>query len=190
MIRYIKGRIKDLAVDKVVLLTPAGIGFQIQIHPRIYKKIKGLQETSLRVRMILRENFFAFYAFEDEREEYLFIQLEKIHKIGAKIAYNILRFADFETIRKKIQEKDIAFFQQVPKVGRKSAQKVVFELAEKIMGDFEAAEFFPQQEDKMLNQALRSLGFSADDIKKISGSIQPDLPLEEKIKAALKKIGK
>ena len=190
MIRCIKGEIKDLAVDKVVIITPAGIGFQVEIHPRIYRKIRGLKEVDLRVRMILRENFFAFYAFEDDKEEYLFTLLEKIHKIGAKTAYNILRFADFETIRKKVQEKDTAFFQQIPKVGRKSAQKVVFELGEKITEDFQAGEFFPQQEDKMLSMALRSLGFSTEDIKKVSGGIQPNLPLEEKIKEALKKINR
>ncbi|GIW63083.1 MAG: Holliday junction ATP-dependent DNA helicase RuvA [Patescibacteria group bacterium] len=190
MINYLEGEILDLSPNTVTILTPAGIGFEVNIHSRIYKQLISKKKARLKTKLIIKENSFAFYAFSNQQEEYLFFCLEKIHKIGHKTAYNIIRFAEAQVIIEKIKLKDIDFFEQIPGVGKKSARKIVIETIEKIEKDPDIKNIIVNEEDQLLISALQNLGFETSRINRVIPKLTTEAEFEQKLKKALKLLNK
>ncbi len=185
MINYLQGEIADLTPNTVTLITPAGLGFQINIHNRIYKQLISKKQARLKTKLIIKENSFAFYAFSNFQEEYLFTTLEKIHKIGHKTAYNIIRFSEPKKIIEKIRNKDTDFFEKIPGVGKKSARKIIIETIDKIDKNPDIKNLIVNEEDELLISALKNLGFDSTKINKVITKIT-ETEFEPRLKQALK----
>ena len=105
--------------------------------------------------------------------------------IGPKTALTIISYANgVKNIIKAVQNADVDFFSSIKGIAKKTSQRIIVDLNPKIGGlkDLE----FEAEQDRDLIEALNKLGFSKDEIKKAIKGIKKDLPLEEKIKFALK----
>jgi len=88
-----------------------------------------------------------------------------------------------ENLERAVLDNDINFLTEISGIGKKNAQRIILELKEKIKG---SPSLVDNKERKTLFEALKKLGYSQEQIRDVIGGIKHDLPLEEKIRKAIK----
>ena len=185
MIGSIKGKI-TLKKDKFVLVETNGVGYKISISPDALFKIKVDDQAFFYTHMHVREDSQDLYGFLDYKELEFFELLIGVSGIGPKGALVILGVTTIETLKKAIVTGDISYLTKISGIGKKTAEKMVIELRDKI-GKENTEGSLQEELDAM--EALKSLGYSQsearDALKKIDGSLNTN----KKIKEALKILG-
>lgn len=188
MIYSIKGKITEKFLNKLIIQTKAGISFEVIVSPKFASSVDKGQEIELITVLVITEKFLGIYGFENLKKKEIFTKLESISGIGHRLAYNIVSFADIEELAERCRIGDVEYFAQIPGIGKKTAQKVIVELSQIFESELSLKSLFLDKEDKLLFEALRGLGYRVKDIRKILPEIEKNLPLEERIKQALKKL--
>ncbi len=171
MYEYIEGKFKGLNNDYVII-DNNGIGYRIFTSGNSICSMPGLNENiKLYVEQIVRQDFIGLYGFVQKKELDMFLKLININGIGAKVALALLSVSTVDTLRKAICFSDESVLIKASGVGKKSAQRIILELKDKIKiphedGVFEKNDNSGFNCDKVseVNQALLSLGFSEMDI--------------------------
>jgi len=163
MIGSIKGKIL-LKKDKFLIVETAGIGYKINISGDTFTKVKKMGgEILLWIHTHVREDIFDLYGFLDYEELEFFEMLISVSGIGPKGALAILGVASMETLRKAISVNDIAYLTKISGIGKKTAEKIVIELRDKITAGMSGQ---GKKNDDSLQgeldalEALKSLGYS------------------------------
>ena len=181
MIAYLKGMIYSKGKDSVVVLVD-NIGYEVSAPAPVLEMLRVGQEQELFTHEYLRENTRELYGFSTRDELRLFHDLMKVSGVGPKSALNVMSLGAAQ-IRDAINKGDAGILGSVSGVGKKTAQKIVLEL-KGVLSDANAP-----SADADAVDALRRLGYSqreaADALHGIVGET-----VEEKIKAALKVLGK
>src|SRR3989338_7506089 len=171
MIGSIKGKIV-LKTDKFLIVETNGVGYKVSVSPDVLSKAqKTGGEISLWVHTHIREDIFDLYGFLDRQELEFFEMLINVSGIGPKGALAILGVASIETLRKAISTDDIAYLTKISGIGKKTAEKIVIELRDK-MGEEKSGSSLREELDAL--EALKSLGYSQnearDALKKVSSN--------------------
>ena len=187
MISYIEGKIK-LRGNKFLTIIANGLGYKVHALPDTLRKsgdTAGLW-THLRV----KEDALELYGFESYPELEFFETLIQISGIGPKSAMGILSIAPLDTIKKAIASGEISYLTKVSGIGKKTAERVIVELRDK-MGKLDESAGAAFKDDQDVMEALKSLGYSPAEareaIKKIPDNITG---VNARIKEALKMLGK
>ena len=188
MIGKIKGIVREIENNNVLVETASGIFFQIFITPHKLKQLSNNQPIEIYTHFHISDNNFSIYGFENRKEYNLFKILINISGIGPKTAFSIVSFTKVDQLINAVKENNVNYFNQIPGLGRKTALKVILELSSKIKSDFEISNLYFSEEDKTVIDALNALGFKPSQTKKVLGKIPKNLSVEEKIKEALKMI--
>ncbi len=186
MIGYIKGKIIRKS-ENHVLLENHGIGYRITVVPAISDQSLNT-ELELHTYLQVREDALNLYGFQTIMELQFFELLITVSGVGPKMAMSILSAGDMTLIKNAIISQDIAVFTKVGGVGKKTAERVIVELKEKL-GALSDNVFSGQKSDEVLS-ALESLGYSTREIKEALTKIDHKLTSEEKIRQALKYLSK
>ncbi len=182
MIYFLRGKIA--AKDKnLVVLETGGVGYEIYVGKKFLDKLKINEEIKIFVYLYLRQDSLELYGFEKESELKYFKTLNNITRIGPKIALKILSLVKIENLERAVLDNDINFLTEISGIGKKNAQRIILELKEKIKG---SPSLVDNKERKTLFEALKKLGYSQEQIRDVIGGIKHDLPLEEKIRKAIK----
>ena len=182
MIYFLRGKIA--AKDKnLVVLETGGVGYEIYVGKKFLDKLKINEEIKIFVYLYLRQDSLELYGFEKESELKYFKTLNNITRIGPKIALKILSLVKIENLERAVLDNDINFLTEISGIGKKNAQRIILELKEKIKG---SPSLVDNKERKTLFEALKKLGYSQEQIREVINEIKQDLPLEEKIKEAIK----
>jgi holliday junction DNA helicase RuvA len=188
MIRRLSGRIISHDESEVVL-DVGGVGYVVAVSPHTIFELEGVEEISLWTYLAVRENALDLYGFVTREELAFFELLLSVSGIGPKSALGVLNVASLDELRRAILENNPSYLTKVSGVGKKSAEKIVLELKDKIdknnddsddalKGDMDAIE------------ALQSLGYSAHVVRDILRTIPRDITeTSERVRAALKKLG-
>jgi holliday junction DNA helicase RuvA len=139
-------------------------------------------ETYLHV----REDVLQLYGFADADERELFEQLLSVSGVGPKVALAIVSGSTPEELRRAIALDDTARFQAIPGIGKKTAQRVVLELKEKLGDQLPAPPQAGARPHLVAREALMELGYSLVEADKALAEIDPDLPAEERVRLALR----
>ncbi len=189
MIAYLKGKILQKKPNYLILVNN-NIGYEIFISLQTFQKLKNNnEEEELFIYTIHKDDTFQLYGFKTEEEKKLFKVLLSITGIGPKMALMILSKIDAETFKKAVSEQNIDLLTSVGGIGKKRAEKLLFELKTKFkdLYDLDISEGPPVsgiQEDAVL--ALVNLGYSKSEAVNIIRKIplSKDTTLEELIKKA------
>ena len=192
MIGSIKGKI-ILKTDKFLIVETGGVGYKISVSPDTLSKLaalrlrSGQKETSELVSFWIhthvREDILDLYGFLDREELEFFEMLINVSGIGPKGALSILGIASIETLRKAISTGDTAYLTKVSGIGRKTAEKIVIELRDK-MGEAKTGTSLQGELDAL--EALRSLGYSQSEAREALKKVLPNTDTNTKIREALK----
>lgn len=193
MIDIVKG-IAILKEENSVTILVGGIGLLINVSSRENKEIRLNEEITLFTKMVVREDDISIYGFISKRERSIFSLLTMVSGIGPKVAMGIMGMYGEEELRKYILSSDIKSLTKAPGVGKKTAERIILELKDrivKIFGDYipDVKESVPLENDDAI-EALVGLGFSAIEVKNALMNADPSLSVDDKIKIALKNIGR
>lgn len=203
MIEYIRGELTELTPTLAVVET-AGVGYAMSISLNTFSAIQGKKEVKLYVQESLvtggRDDSFTLYGFSTRQERELYRLLVTVSGVGANTARMILSASSPAELCNIIANGDERMLKSVKGIGLKTAQRIIVDLRDKIVSSGIANELHvSEQPSTMVNnsvkdeavQALTMLGFSPAPSAKVVIAIlkeQPDLPVEQVIKLALKLI--
>jgi Holliday junction DNA helicase RuvA len=132
MIALLAGTIAVKEADRVVVRTPSGVGYECFVPTRVLEQLPPPgHPVELHTHLAVREDDQTLYGFTSAEERRVFRRLITASGIGPKLALAILSTLSGERIVRCIRERDLATLVAVPGVGRKTAEKLVVELADK-----------------------------------------------------------
>ena len=192
MYAYIKGTLEIKTTGYVVIETNNGIGYKINASANTIMKVKIGHECKIYTKLIVKEDDMSLCGFYDKEELKMFELLTSISKIGPKVGLGILSFASPRQIGAYILSEDIVKLSKAPGVGKKTAERIVLELKDKVDKnnvEFEATLLTSQpvvvSQDEALD-ALVALGYSLQESKEAVQKCKKDgLNTEDIIKKSL-----
>ena len=168
-----------------LVLDVGGVGYLVAATPTAVRKADGAEEVTVETYLHVREDVMQLYGFADRDERELFVQLLSVNGIGPKVALAIVSGSPAEELRCAIVREDTARFVAIPGIGKKTAERIVLELKEKL-GPVETAAAVPIG-DIMARDALVELGWTVIDAERALVDVDESLPVEEQVRIALRR---
>ncbi|MDX6504202.1 MAG: holliday junction helicase RuvA [Gaiellaceae bacterium] len=187
MIARLRGTPVGRSGDGLVL-DVGGVGYLVHATPRALRLAEAGAEATFETYMHVREDTLALYGFAEADERELFIHLLSVSGIGPKVALAIVSGSTPGELRRAIALDDTARFEAIPGIGKKTAQRVVLELKEKL-GSAPAAPVSAgggAAPHVVARDALVELGYSLVEAEHALASIDEDLPAAERVRLALR----
>ena len=158
MIAYLSGEIFSRGPRSIILLTNQQIGYEVFLSAQDLEKTQGSPEAVFFIYTHVKEDALDLYGFLTKNHLDFFKQLLSVSGIGPKSALNILSLADLGELKKAITSGDPSLLQQVSGIGKKTAERLVVELREKIIIDLSQQESVAPENNQVI-EALVSLGY-------------------------------
>lgn len=188
MIAHLRGKLLARHPNQIVVET-AGVGYDVTVSIPTFSELPGLgSEVALHIHTHVREDQLALYGFIRPEEKQLFEKLLTVSGIGPKLAITILSGMPAEDMVRSIRGNDVARLTKVPGIGRKTAERMVLELRDKIPppGE-EVASAIPAlsatQEDVL--SALVNLGYQRPAAEKALSSVDKGESFDSMFRSAL-----
>ena len=190
MIGSIRGKIIQ-KTDKFVLVETGGVGYKVNISPDVLSKAGKIGEDMfLFVHTHIREDALDLYGFMNTEELTFFEMLLGVSGIGPRSALAILGIASIQTLRKAIGTSDTSYLTKISGIGRKTAEKIVIELRDKVAEINLSEKGGSSLRDELdALEALKSLGYSQNEAREALKKVSPDTNTNTKIREALKILG-
>lgn len=187
MIGYLRGRIKNLKPNSGII-DVNGVGYNVCITLNTYDEISNLDEVELLIHTIVKEDSITLYGFRGLKEKEMFELLISVNGIGPKTAINILSGVKVEELKNNIFNSDIAALSKFSGIGKKTAERIVLELKNKIDLIYEEGDNLKLTVKSEAIQALVSLGYNrltADKAVKEVLSLDQNISVENLIRKTL-----
>lgn len=181
MIARLTGR-KAGIQDGAAVIDVNGVGYLVHATPSVLRQGEDVVvETHLHV----REDALQLYGFGSADERDLFVRLLSVNGIGPKVALAIVSSAPAADLRRAIALEDARRFEAIPGIGKKTAQRIVLELKEKLAFDADAPK---AAEPLTARDALVELGYTLGQAEDALRGVDTSLQVEEQIRQALRKV--
>jgi Holliday junction DNA helicase RuvA len=190
MIGSIRGKI-ILKTEKFLIVETGGVGYKINISPDTLSKTQKINdEVFLFIHTHVREDILDLYGFLNREELEFFEMLINVSGIGPKGALAILGIASIATLEKAIGTGDISYLTKISGIGKKTAEKIIIELRDKIADENKNKQSGISLRDELdALEALKSLGYSQNEARDALKKVTPDANTNTKIREALKILG-
>jgi holliday junction DNA helicase RuvA len=187
MIARLRGRPAGRTNDGLVL-DVNGVGYLVAATPSALRRASAGSELTVETYLHVREDALQLYGFADAEERELFVHLLTVSGIGPKVALAVVSGSPPGELRKAIVLGDHARFQAIPGIGKKTAERIVLELREKLgsVSDAGLAALDDTPGHLMARDALVELGYTLIDAERALAEVDPELPPEERVKLALR----
>ena len=197
MISYIKGTVEQMT-DSSVVIECGGIGYQILVSVATLAKLSGKAHVKVYTYMQVREDGITLYGFLDHEEIQMFHRLITVNGLGPKIAMGMLGAVTPSQIMLAIVTDDVNALSKAPGIGKKTAQRIILDLKDKIKTEDAVAGMAvsPQESLRVSSgekqdaiDALIALGYGRSDaVKAVMEVAVEGLSAEQIIKNALRKL--
>ena len=158
MIASITGRLAAATADRVVIETAGGVGYELTIPLGVMERLPAVGQTvTLATELVVRDDGWSLYGFADEGARRFFQRLTSVSGVGPKLAIALLSHLGAERGARAIREKNVALLASVSGIGKKTAERLALELADKVDEFVGAAETGPPPPDGAAAGALRAL---------------------------------
>ena len=168
-----------------LVLDVNGVGYLVAATPTAVRRAESGGEITLEVHTHVREDALQLYGFADAAERELFEHLLSVSGVGPKVALAIVSGSSPADLRRAIALEDTARFEAIPGIGKKTAQRVVLELKEKVGSGAPVPET-RRDGHVVARDALIELGYSVVDAERALADVDPELPAEERVREALR----
>lgn len=192
MIAAVSGTVLTRRADHVVI-DAGGVGYRLAVSAETLRAVPVVGESiSLHAHLVARDDSLALYGFAGEEERALFLQLVSVSGIGPKVAIAVLSGGTTRELVRAIASGDAKRFQAVPGIGKRTAERIIVELREKVAGELseEAVSPAAEQEDPhvLARAGLVGLGYTEIEAERLLEGIG-GTSTEELIGAALRRAG-
>ena len=168
MISQVTGTLLRKDIDRVELMTSGGVGYELTIPLGVYESLpRSGEPCTLHTHLVVKEDSWSLFGFATAFERRVFQRVLDAKGVGPALAIGLLSALSAERLVRAIREKDVATLQGAPRVGRKKAEQLILDLAEKMDDLLPEVARLPNvgqaagAEDAV--RALVSLGYSAPD---------------------------
>jgi Holliday junction DNA helicase RuvA len=186
VIARLRGKPVSRAGERLVF-DVGGVGYLVNATPTALRLAQSGGEVSLETYLHVREDALQLYGFAEGAERELFLQLLSVNGVGPKVALAIVSGSPAAELRRAIVLEDIARFQAIPGIGKKTAERIVLELKEKIgEAPVSLSTATGTQPHVVARDALVELGYSVGEAEIALARTNPELPPEERVREALK----
>jgi holliday junction DNA helicase RuvA len=192
MIGSVRGRIASKTPPQL-LVDVGGLGYELEAPMSTFFHLPAVgEEVSLLTHLVVREDAHVLYAFATEAERRLFRSLIKVSGVGPKIALALLSGISVEAFSRCVLNEDITALTKVPGIGRKTAERLVVEMRDRLKdpqtpaGDMPVATAAPASPESEAYGALIALGYRAAEATRLLKAVGPGThSTEELIRRAL-----
>jgi Holliday junction DNA helicase RuvA len=189
MIARLRGTLASRRPDGLVL-DVGGVGYLIHATPSVLRSAERAAEIVVETHLHVREDALQLYGFADAAERELFVELLAVSGVGPKVALAIVSGSPPEELRRAIAREDTARFQAIPGIGKKTAERIVLELKEKL-GSEEVVALpslpgAPTSAHVVARDALVELGYTVVEAETALARTDPGLSAEERVREALR----
>jgi Holliday junction DNA helicase RuvA len=187
MIARLRG--KPVARDaQGLVLDVNGVGYRVLATPSVLQKADGADEVVVETHLHVREDAMQLFGFANAEERELFEQLLAVSGVGPKVALAIVSGYSPGELRRAIVREDADLFQTIPGIGKKTAQRVLLELKERIapLTAVEGPHLGAGDGHIVARDALVELGYSLAEAEKRLAETDPDLSPAERVREALR----
>ncbi len=133
MIARVAGEVALRRTDHVVVETASGVGYRVAVSAQTMERVPPVgQSVSLHTELIVREDSMALYGFATEEEQDLFTLLLGVQSVGPKMALAVLSGGSPRDLVGALAAGDAKRFQAVPGIGKRTAERIIVELREKV----------------------------------------------------------
>jgi Holliday junction DNA helicase RuvA len=181
LIARLRGRVVARTTSGIVVEV-GGVGYLVQATPSVHRLGDG--EITVETYTHVREDALQLYGFSSAAERELFELLLGVNGVGPKVALAIVGGSPPGELTRAIAREDTARFEAIPGIGRKTAQRVVLELKEKLGAVHDTAE---APVDPTARDALVQLGWSLVEAERALAGLDETLPVQEQVRQALRK---
>ena len=196
MIGFLRGRVHRSEPDRVIL-DVGGVGYEVYVPVSTYYEIEkaGESDVELFVHTHVREDALQLFGFWTHREKLLFLRLIAVSGIGPRLAQTILSGMPSGELVDSLMQADLRRLTKIPGVGKKTAERMVLELREKVR-DLAGSEPGPtpaRAKDDDLVLALVNLGYKKAEVEKAVLRVEAesgDIPFADKLRASLRFLSK
>lgn len=197
MIGFLRGKVAYLLADDC-LLDVGGVGYRVTVSGMTRSKLRQGEQAMLFTYLSVREDALQLYGFATQEEYDVFLQLIGVSGIGPKVALGILSSTTVSGLCSAIANKQASLLTKLPGIGKKSAERLILELKDKLafvgIGDGEEAfvEAAPLG-DGILDEAaaaLASLGYTPAETAPVLKQLGTCQTTEDAIRLALKKLNR
>lgn len=197
MIGYLSGKIKFLSENDCIL-DVGGVGYKISVDSATRENLKIGEPAEFFIHTAVREDAINLYGFKNQSTFELFENLLTVNGVGAKSALGIVSKISAKDFSAAVARQDLNALTKLPGVGKKSAQRILLELKEKIKFSTEnfsdAEEFQPAQTSSTAfdeaTDALSALGYTSAEISAAFKKVPKNSTTEQIIKIALKELNR
>ena len=171
-----------------LLIDVGGVGYLVAATPSAVRKADGAEEVTVETYLHVREDAMQLYGFAERAERELFIQLLSVNGVGPKVALAIVSGSPAEELRRAIVREDAVRFQAIPGIGKKTAERIVLELKEKLAVTAIAPMSGAGGDDHVVaRDALVELGYSIVDAERALAETDSEATPEERVRQALRR---
>jgi Holliday junction DNA helicase RuvA len=188
MIGSLRGTILDRGIGGEVLVEVGGVGYRVAVPSGAFAALEPGGSAFLFTHLVVREDALSLYGFPDREQRDTFEALMSATGVGPKLALAILSAHSPSALRRAVIEGDLDALTLVPGVGKRTAQRLMIELAAKLgtsAPELDTAEGGPSARGEV-RAALEGLGYGPDEVREVLGALPGDGPVEVLLKEALK----
>jgi Holliday junction DNA helicase RuvA len=171
MIAQISGTLVTKDLDRVEVMTAGGVGYELAIPLGVYESLPRPGEpVTLHTHLVVKEDAWQLFGFSTTFERRVFQRVLNAKGVGPALALGLLSTLTAERLVRALRDRDIATLQSVPRVGRKKAEQLILDLADKL-DDLQvgSASAVPRPEGAGVEDAIRalvSLGYATSDAER------------------------
>jgi Holliday junction DNA helicase RuvA len=189
MIDFLQGKVMELGEESVVL-SVNGMGFRLSVPSRTVATLSLGEEAKLYTHLLLSEDEFSLYGFATPEEREMFVTLLSVPQVGPRLAFKLVAALPPVEFVAAIRRGDLSALDAVKGIGRRTAQRVLLELSERVQKWAPEEAPPPSEKEKIVLQALTSkaLGFKMEEARRALELVRkecPDASVEELLRRAL-----
>jgi holliday junction DNA helicase RuvA len=196
VIAHVRGKLVAKDLDRVEIMTAGGTGYELAVPLSVYETLPKVgEDTSLHTHLVVREDGWQLFGFATVVEKRVFQRLLTASGIGPALALGMLSTLSADRLVRAIREKDLPTLQGVPRVGRKKAERLILDLADKLDDVQGGVGGIARPDGAGADDAVRalvSLGYASVDAEKAVRSALDEggrgLSAPELIRRALSKV--
>lgn len=185
MIGKIKGILVEVENNSGLIETASGVSYQVFLTQSVLRNTKVNSNIDVYTYLQVREDALVLFGFGSKDDLFFFKMLLTVPGVGPKTAYSVVSISDSEKIMEAVKNQEVEKLTQIPGLGRKTALKIILELSPKFKDELRIDKIYLSEDDKLVVDALVSLGLSKHESAKLLDKVDRELSVEKRIKAAL-----